>query len=111
MNIKELMEKASKGPFEVDRNDCHTGHVATCHGEEIGVYYEVWTRNWYKNKFTSQGANAQLIAHCLNNFPKLLEALDTIDRRIKAGSLDEWSIKALSDFTSDAIKEASEVQI
>ena len=66
MNTKyeELKQKASKGPFHTTGRDavyCEKGEICRCDWQTV----------------TEDEANAQLIAHTLNHFDELLEALET----------------------------------
>jgi len=79
MKLKDAMEKATKGPLEVDHNNQHAGQVAVCHGEEPG-YYELWSRKWAHRHCHSQSTDAALLAHWYNIGPKLLEALEKVMR-------------------------------
>jgi hypothetical protein len=64
-------KKWTKGPWEVDFQNCHVGQVAVCHGDGDG-YWEVWSPNWGGG--IDQEANAHLIAAA----PELYEALDEL---------------------------------
>jgi len=65
------MNAHTPGPWQIDHNNCHSGQVAVCHGDEEG-YVEVWSENWSEG--TSQSANARLIAAA----PDLLAELQNI---------------------------------
>ena len=68
MNIHELREKASKGPYRLKR-----GTDIYADGYFVG---DVLSSNG--NAYELDKANAQLIAHTLNNFFPLLEALEDL---------------------------------
>ena len=87
--IKEVMEKASKGPFELYSN---------------GSYYEIqasfedghWDDEGYNPSIANfhgrdKGrANATMIMHCLNNFAPMLEALKKAYTGIEVNR-DNWT--------------------
>ena len=99
--IKELMEKASKGPFfyhpEYSDNGASAGF--NVFGDD-GIFI-VWVEH---------EANAQLIAHCLNNFPKLLEACGCLIDILSDMPCDIDEIEGVPEVL-EALKEASEVQV
>ena len=73
----------TEGPWFPEYQNCHTGQVATCHGDGEG-YWEVWSRNWFAG--IDQKANAHLIAAA----PELYEALAMVEPIIDemAGTLE-----------------------
>jgi hypothetical protein len=101
MNYKELEKQASKGPFEIRNNTPSDGNWM--------IVSPTWG-NW-PIATNLLKKDAQLIAHCLNNFGPLLEALEKIERRLSAGCVDEFTVSALSRIARDALKEASEVTV
>ena len=67
----DVMSEHTVGPWETDRNNCHSGSIATIHGCIGNDWVEIWSPNWPKDEET-QEANARLMA----NAPDLLEALE-----------------------------------
>ena len=49
-------------PWEMAFQECHTGGVATCHGN--GGWFEVWSRHWGDG--VNAPANAARIVACVN---------------------------------------------
>ncbi len=62
--------KHTPGPWETDRNNVHTGQIATIHHCLNNDWVEVWSPNWPADE-AEQEANARLIAAA----PELLDAL------------------------------------
>lgn len=62
--------KGTPGPWETDRNNVHTGQIATIHCCIGNDWVEIWSPNWPDTE-EKQEANARLIAAA----PELLEAL------------------------------------
>jgi len=62
--------KGTMGPWEKDRNNTHTGQIATVHHCLNNDWVEIWSPNWPEDE-EAQEANANLIAAA----PELLEAL------------------------------------
>ncbi|EMB3082932.1 hypothetical protein MCL91_04445 [Providencia rettgeri] len=62
--------KGTPAPWLTDRNNCHSGHIATVHGCENNDWVEIWSTDWPESE-SVQEANAHLIASA----PELLEAL------------------------------------
>ncbi|WOB87337.1 MULTISPECIES: hypothetical protein [unclassified Providencia] len=62
--------KGTPAPWLTDRNNCHSGHIATVHGCENNDWVEIWSTDWPESE-SVQEANAHLIAAA----PELLEAL------------------------------------
>ncbi len=75
------MSAHTPGPWQIDNNNCHSGQVAVCHGDEEG-YVEVWSENWSAG--ISQSANARLIAAA----PDLLKALQGLLASVQRGVCD-----------------------
>lgn len=65
-----MTSKHTPGPWETDRNNVHTGQIATIHHCLNNDWVEVWSENWPIDE-AEQEANARLIAAA----PELLEAL------------------------------------
>lgn len=62
--------KGTPAPWLTDRNNTHTGQIATVHGCKNNSWVEIWSTNWPESE-SAQEANANLIAAA----PELLEAL------------------------------------
>jgi len=62
--------KGTMGPWEKDRNNTHTGQIATVHHCLNNDWVEIWSPNWPEDE-EAQEANANLIAAA----PELLEVL------------------------------------
>jgi hypothetical protein len=65
--------KGTPGPWKVDRNNVHTGQIATIHHCIGNDWVEIWSPAWPDSE-EAQEANANLIAAA----PDLLEALQDI---------------------------------
>lgn len=63
----------TKGPWHTDRNNVHTGQIATVHHCIGNDWVEIWSPDWPDTE-EKQEANARLIAAA----PELLEALQNI---------------------------------
>ncbi|MGG4677947.1 hypothetical protein [Providencia huashanensis] len=86
--------KGTPAPWLTDRNNCHSGHIATVHGCENNDWVEIWSTDWPESE-SVQEANAHLIAAA----PELLEALIELTESAKE------AIDGLGDL-SDAIDTA-----
>ncbi|EMF4673516.1 hypothetical protein LHV18_22095 [Providencia rettgeri] len=62
--------KGTPAPWLTDRNNCHSGHIATVHGCENNDWVEIWSTDWPESE-SVQEANAHLIAAA----PELLSEL------------------------------------
>lgn len=62
--------KGTPGPWEADRNNVHSGRIATIHHCIGNDWVEIWSPNWPDTE-EKQEANAKLISAA----PDLLEAL------------------------------------
>ncbi|MEY0006096.1 hypothetical protein AB7W79_08655 [Providencia rettgeri] len=62
--------KGTPAPWLTDRNNTHTGQIATVHGCENNSWVEIWSTNWPESE-SVQEANANLIAAA----PELLSEL------------------------------------
>ena len=62
--------KGTPGPWRTDRNNCHSGQIATIHHCLDNDWVEIWSPDWPDSEGV-QEANAHLIAAS----PDLLEAL------------------------------------
>lgn len=65
--------KGTPGPWEVDRNNVHSGRIATIHHCIGNDWVEVWSPDWPDTE-EKQEANARLISTA----PELLEALQEL---------------------------------
>lgn len=96
--------KHTPGPWETDRNNVHTGQIATIHHCLNNDWVEVWSPNWPMDE-AEQEANARLIAAA----PELLEALILLEREMiesgNAGSAD-YGWKPAIEKTRAAIAKA-----
>lgn len=86
--------KGTPAPWLTDRNNCHSGRIATVHGCENNDWVEIWSTDWPESE-SVQEANAHLIAAA----PELLEALIELTESAKE------AIDGLGDL-SDAIDTA-----
>ena len=68
--------KGTPGPWHMDRNNVHTGQIATIHHCIGNDWVEIWSPDWPDTE-EKQEANAKLIAAA----PELLEALQDLDAR------------------------------
>jgi hypothetical protein len=87
------------GPWLTDRNNVHTGQIATIHHCLNNSWVEVWTDKWAQTGLgeEEQEANARLIAAA----PELLEALtecmadaDGYEQRTGKKLVGSWPAKA-----------------
>ena len=71
------MSKHTPGPWLTDRNNVHTGQIATIHHCLNNDWVEIWTDKWADTGLgeAEQEANARLIAAA----PELLEACQAIN--------------------------------
>ena len=83
------MIKHTPGPWLTDRNNVHSGQIATVHHCLNNDWVEIWSSKTPIGE-TEQEANARLIAVS----PELLEALEKV--------IDEWQY-------GSSIEEANEV--
>ena len=100
---KELKEEASQGPFEVDDRALYNqdGLVATIE-DPLGCGMEL--------DYAEE--NAQLIAHTLNHFDALLEALEKIADPNAPVPNDGRSIERYyEDIAMEALKDAQTVKV
>ncbi|HFD7741096.1 TPA: hypothetical protein ACF54C_004942 [Serratia marcescens] len=65
--------KGTPGPWEVDRNNVHSGRIATIHHCIGNDWVEIWSPDWPDTE-EKQEANARLISAA----PELLEALQEL---------------------------------
>lgn len=78
-----MTSKHTPGPWETDRNNVHTGQIATIHHCLNNDWVEVWSENWPIDE-AEQEANARLIAaapcmlHTLVECERVLARLDTL---------------------------------
>ncbi|HDS1569315.1 hypothetical protein [Stenotrophomonas maltophilia] len=69
-----MSSKHTPGPWETDRNNVHTGQIATIHHCLNNDWVEVWSPNWPADE-AEQEANARLIAAA----PELLYVAELVD--------------------------------
>ena len=67
--------KGTPGPWEKDRNNTHSGQIATIHGCKGNDWVEVWSPKWPDNE-SVQEANANLIAAAPELLDLLIELID-----------------------------------
>lgn len=91
--------KWTPGPWETDRNNVHSGQIATIHGCTGGDWVEVWSPNWPESE-EEQEANARLIAAA----PELAESL-----RELVDILDNEDERAWFSMTKDALDKAQKL--
>ncbi|MBQ0438412.1 hypothetical protein [Providencia rettgeri] len=75
--------KGTPAPWLTDRNNCHSGHIATVHGCENNDWVEIWSTDWPESE-SVQEANTHLIAAA----PELLEALIELVQSYDKCSID-----------------------
>jgi len=71
------MDKHTPGPWLIDRNNCHTGGIATIHHCIGNDWVEIWTDKWIEGDGLTEEvmeANARLMAAA----PDLLQALSKL---------------------------------
>ena len=95
--IKEVMEKASKGPFEWRQTS----------GMETGLDVLVTDSSGRGIAWAYAQNDAQLIAHWLNHGPQLLEAFE----RFITSVADEGGFNGSFSGADEALKAASEVEV
>ncbi|WP_313327719.1 hypothetical protein [Enterobacter oligotrophicus] len=83
--------KGTPGPWSVDRNNVHTGRIATIHHCIGNDWVEVWSPDWPDTE-EKQEANAKLIAAA----PDLLEALQACLGWVNNGIAREVHEKAFA---------------
>lgn len=105
--------KGTPGPWEVDRNNVHSGRIATIHHCIGNDWVEIWSPDWPDTE-EKQEANSRLISAA----PELLEALLSMVSRIEyyatlAGAdkpnIEDWAYTYNStdmDVARQAIKKA-----
>lgn len=70
-----MKTKFTKGEWEIDRNNVHTGHIATIHHCLDNDWIEIWSTDWPLDEET-QEANAYLIAAA----PDMYKALESLSK-------------------------------
>lgn len=73
-DLERLLAGATPGPWLKDRNNVHTGQIATIHGCLNNDWVEVWSTEWPDSE-EQQEANAHLIAAAPEAIATLLAAL------------------------------------
>ncbi|EMW6872741.1 MULTISPECIES: hypothetical protein [Providencia] len=76
--------KGTPAPWLTDRNNCHSGQIATVHGCENNDWVEIWSTDWPESE-SVQEANAYLIASA----PELLEQLIRLRNKIASYKPDD----------------------
>lgn len=71
-------EGHTPGPWQVDRNNCHTGEIATLHHCLNNDWVEIWSPDW-PMEYATQEANANLIAAA----PDLLSENTALRERVR----------------------------
>ncbi len=128
MKLKEVMEKATKGPIRNDHGLLWARSVGGCRQTEEDFMFAM-IRGWGHLQYNegaeeTQETNAALLAHWYNVGPKLLKALELImpewDRRgpdpclapkMCRGCDYEHEGACMSDIMREAISEANEVTL
>ena len=99
--MTERQKRYTPGPWNVDKENAHTGQVATCHGDHEG-WYEVWTMEW------SDGVDQEANAHLIAAAPELLEALEMLiewhDKCQDAGHRDHEENAPVCNACSDIVR-------
>jgi hypothetical protein len=87
------------GPWKAEKENAHTGQVATCHGDGDG-WWEIWSPNW------GDGINAEANARLIAAAPELLEVLECIldisEDIIPLGSCGEKARAAIAKAKGEA---------
>ena len=96
-----MSAKHTPGPWLTDRNNVHTGQIATVHHCIGNDWIEIWTDKWLETGLGEgeQEANARLIAAA----PDLLAALQSV----LANSLDSQGLADAHKQARDAIAKAT----
>ena len=96
-------QKWTPGPWETDRNNTHTGQIATIHHCLNNDWVEVWSTDWPDSE-ARQEANANLIAAA----PELYEALQQAVEawKYEYGSCPTWWGDALAKARGDRNEES-----
>lgn len=71
--------KGTPGPWETDRNNVHSGQIATIHHCVGNDWVEIWSTDWPDTE-EKQEANAMLISAA----PELLEALISARKELES---------------------------
>lgn len=90
------MSKHTKGPWLTDRNNTHTGQIATIHHCFNNDWVEIWSSETGMGE-AEQEANARLIAAV----PELLEALEEV--------IDAWQYGSSIEEASEVYKKAKQI--
>lgn len=73
-DIRERWEKATPGEWKAERENCHTGGIATCHGDGL-PWWEVWSDGWIV-RGVDPAANAEAIANAPTDVAYLLDLVE-----------------------------------
>lgn len=84
--------KGSRGPWNIDRNNVHSGQIATVHHCIGNDWVEIWSPDWPDTE-EKQEANAKLILSA----PELLESLQELFAHYKeladSGDAGNWKLE------------------
>lgn len=94
-----MSSKHTRGPWETDRNNVHTGQIATIHHCLNNDWVEVWSENWPIDE-AEQEANARLIAAA----PDLLEALTKAVRETEHFLFEAWLVRVCLSGDVEAVQ-------
>lgn len=78
--------KHTPGPWQIDRNNVHTGQIATIHHCINNDWIEIWSPTWPDSE-EQQEANARLIA----TSPELLAELEWFTDPTDEPGSPEWN--------------------
>jgi len=88
-----MSAKHTPGPWELDTNNYHAGHIATVYGTGDGEYTEVWSRRWMDrpnsdaNEYETRKADAALIAAAPELLAAIKEAVEQFGPFLDDGSI------------------------
>lgn len=94
-----MSSKHTPDPWETDRNNVHTGQIATIHHCLNNDWVEVWSPNWPADE-AEQEANARLIAAA----PELLGALSRAVRETEQFLFEAWLVRVCPSGDVDAVQ-------
>ena len=116
MNYEELKQKASKGPFkefysesgnyfQVNSRSKRNDDLCDCCPSMCDIHEPTYAREYTSEMME---ANAQLIAHCLNTYDELLEALEGLRGCIMETRGKDAHLALIA--ADEALKNAKEVK-